>query len=73
MVKLCIKLKGSYYDGPWSFRIISIIITIPIYYVLLYVIGTIFGQKTYFKSFINNQFNRIKAITGYNTIHNKSH
>jgi hypothetical protein len=65
-------ISGTYYDGPWSYRIISAIITIPIYYVLLFVIGTAFGQKTYFKSFINNQYTRIKTLMGYKKNINKS-
>jgi hypothetical protein len=65
-------IHGTYYDGPWSFRIISAIIMIPIYYSLLFIIGTAFGQKTYFKSFINSQIDRMKRVTGYKKIINKS-
>ena len=42
-------LKGSMKDGPWSYRICSLVIMTPIYATLLVCVGTVFGRHFYFK------------------------
>lgn len=42
-------LKGSMREGPWSYRICSLVIMTPIYATLLVVVGTVFGRHFYFK------------------------
>mmetsp|Transcript_30732 Transcript_30732/g.29606 ORF Transcript_30732/g.29606 Transcript_30732/m.29606 type:complete len:190 (-) Transcript_30732:17-586(-) len=44
-------LEGSFKDGPWSYRICSLVIMSPIYSVLLVAVGTIFGRHFYFRHF----------------------
>lgn len=45
-------------DGPWSYRICSIVIMTPIYATLLIGVGTIFGRHVYFKHFAIKIFKR---------------
>eukprot|EP01147_Barroeca_monosierra_P009974 gene9973-2149_t len=42
-------IKGSWLEGPWSFRIASAVFVTPIYTAILLLVGTIFGQQYYFK------------------------
>jgi hypothetical protein len=51
-------LKGSLKDGPWSYRICSIVIMTPLYATLLVVVGTIFGRHFYFRHFAVKMFSR---------------
>mmetsp|Transcript_10031 Transcript_10031/g.20057 ORF Transcript_10031/g.20057 Transcript_10031/m.20057 type:complete len:157 (+) Transcript_10031:347-817(+) len=51
-------LKGSFKEGPWSYRICSIVIMTPLYASLLVVVGTIFGRHTYFRFFAVKMFSR---------------
>jgi len=44
-------LKGSLKEGPWSYRICSIVIMTPLYSTLLVIVGTIFGRHAYFRHF----------------------
>ena len=44
-------LKGSLKDGPWSYRICSLVIMTPLYSILLVCVGTIFGRHAYFRHF----------------------
>lgn len=44
-------LQGSLKDGPWSYRICSIVIMTPLYSTLLVCVGTIFGRHFYFRHF----------------------
>lgn len=51
-------LKGSLKDGPWSYRICSIVIMTPLYASLLVVVGTVFGRHFYFRHFAVKMFSR---------------
>ncbi|KAG7364515.1 hypothetical protein IV203_037788 [Nitzschia inconspicua] len=51
-------LKGSLKDGPWSYRICSIVVMTPIYATLLVVVGTIFGRHHYFRHFSVKMWSR---------------
>jgi len=51
-------LKGSLKDGPWSYRICSLVIMTPLYASLLVVVGTIFGRHAYFRHFSVKMFSR---------------
>ncbi|KAL7430321.1 hypothetical protein ACHAXH_002751 [Discostella pseudostelligera] len=51
-------LKGSFKEGPWSYRICSLVIMTPIYSTLLVIIGTIFGRHAYFRHFSVKMFSR---------------
>jgi hypothetical protein len=45
----CLGIKGSMKDGPWSYRICSLVLITPVYATLLVVVGTIFGRHAYFR------------------------
>jgi hypothetical protein len=51
-VRPCLKntfgLEGSMVDGPWSYRIISLVAVSPIYAVFLLTFGTLSGRHTFF-------------------------
>ena len=51
-------LKGSLKDGPWSYRICSIVVMTPIYATLLVVVGTLFGRHQYFRHFSVKMWSR---------------
>lgn len=46
--------------GVWLYYPLYIIIILPIYKVLLFLIGTLFGQKTFFWNFIKKMLDRMK-------------
>ncbi|KAL7481248.1 hypothetical protein ACHAW6_006922 [Cyclotella cf. meneghiniana] len=52
-------LQGSMKDGPWSYRICSLVIMTPLYATLLVVVGTVFGRHAYFKHFSVRMFSRL--------------
>lgn len=35
-------------DGPWSYRIASVVLVTPIYSCILVAVGTAFGQQAFF-------------------------
>jgi hypothetical protein len=51
-------IQGSLKDGPWSYRICSIVIMTPIYSFLLVIVGTVFGRHAYFRHFAVKMFSR---------------
>jgi len=51
-------LRGSMKDGPWSYRICSIVIMTPMYATLLVIVGTLFGRHAYFRHFSVKMFSR---------------
>lgn len=51
-------LKGSLKDGPWSYRICSLVIMTPVYATLLVCVGTLFGRHAYFRFFAVKMFSR---------------
>lgn len=57
-VKNVLGLQGSLREGPWSYRICSIVIMTPIYASLLVVVGTVFGRHAYFRHFSVKIFSR---------------
>ncbi|GKY95446.1 hypothetical protein MPSEU_000506200 [Mayamaea pseudoterrestris] len=57
-VKNVLGLEGSMKDGPWSYRICSLIVMSPIYGVLLVCVGTLFGRHVYFRHFSVKIFSR---------------
>jgi len=57
-VSNCLGLEGSFKDGPWSFRICSLVIMTPIYATLLLCVGTVFGRHAYFRHFSVKMWSR---------------
>ncbi|CAJ1925808.1 unnamed protein product [Cylindrotheca closterium] len=51
-------LEGSMKEGPWSYRICSIVIMTPIYATLLVMVGTLFGRHHYFRHFSVKMWSR---------------
>jgi hypothetical protein len=48
VLKNTIGLDGTFQDGPWSYRIGSIVLVSPIYAVMLIGLGTAAGRHTFF-------------------------
>lgn len=46
--------------GLWLYIPLYIIIILPIYKVILFIIGTIFGQRVFFSKFILNMLRKMK-------------
>jgi hypothetical protein len=51
-------LQGSMKEGPWSYRICSLVIMTPMYAILLVGVGTVFGRHAYFRHFSVKMFSR---------------
>lgn len=51
-------LKGSLKEGPWSYRICSVVIMTPLYACMLVLVGTTFGRHAYFRHFAVKMFSR---------------
>ncbi|KAL7530025.1 hypothetical protein ACHAWF_003214 [Thalassiosira exigua] len=51
-------LEGSFKDGPWSYRLCSLVIMTPTYAALLVIVGTAFGRHAYFRHFGVKMFSR---------------
>jgi hypothetical protein len=51
-------LKGSMKEGPWSYRICSLVVMTPIYAALLVLVGTVFGRHQYFRHFSVKMWSR---------------
>lgn len=52
-VRPCLKtlgIEGSMMEGPWSYRILSVLIVSPIYATILMTLGTLSGRHAYFAS-----------------------
>ena len=47
-LKNTIGLEGSWKEGPWSYRIGSLVLVSPVYAVVLIAVGTAFGRHRYF-------------------------
>lgn len=41
-------IRGSLREGPWSYRVLSVLLVQPIYTVILITVGTLFGRHIYF-------------------------
>ena len=52
------ELEGSMRDGPWSYRITSILAVSPIYATLLVTFGTVAGRHRFFARMASNIFGR---------------
>mmetsp|Transcript_17973 Transcript_17973/g.23415 ORF Transcript_17973/g.23415 Transcript_17973/m.23415 type:complete len:146 (+) Transcript_17973:34-471(+) len=51
-------LEGSMRDGPWSYRIISILVVSPIYTCILVSLGTVAGRHRFFANMAQKMLNR---------------
>ncbi|KAL6071640.1 DUF6787 domain-containing protein [Balamuthia mandrillaris] len=58
MMEHIFNLKGSMKEGPWSYRLISLVVIMPIYSMLLVCVGTLFGRHHYFKKFAARMWSR---------------
>ena len=48
ILRSTIGLEGSFKDGPWSYRIGSLVLISPAYACILLAVGTAAGRHTYF-------------------------
>lgn len=51
-------LSGSLREGPWTYRICSIVIMTPVYCTMLVAVGTVFGRHSYFRHFAIKMISR---------------
>ncbi|CAB9514669.1 expressed unknown protein [Seminavis robusta] len=62
-VKNVLGLQGSFKEGPWSYRICTIVIMSPLYSILLVMVGTVFGRHAYFRFFSVKMLSRFGIPT----------
>jgi hypothetical protein len=46
-------------EGPWSYRISSVLLVTPVYSVILLTIGTILGKHHFFANVVRRMWSRI--------------
>ncbi len=44
-----LELRGNLWPGPWSYRLVYLLVVPPLYYAMLLVVGTLLGKHDYFK------------------------
>lgn len=61
-------LQGSMRDGPWSYRIGSVVLVAPAYSAVLLLVGSLFGQHAFFKRAVLKMANRLTALFGWRLV-----
>ena len=51
-------ITGSMRDGPWSYRVLSVVLVSPIYATFLVTFGTLAGRHIFFASMARKIFGR---------------
>eukprot|EP00386_Alphamonas_edax_P003196 GDKI01009806.1.p1 GENE.GDKI01009806.1~~GDKI01009806.1.p1 ORF type:complete len:209 (+),score=44.17 GDKI01009806.1:94-720(+) len=59
LMKHVLGLEGSFKEGPNSFRLTYLCVTMPIYSCILITVGTIFGRGPFFRKFAAKMWKRI--------------
>eukprot|EP00298_Acanthocystis_sp_HF-20_P029169 c8050_g1_i1.p1 GENE.c8050_g1_i1~~c8050_g1_i1.p1 ORF type:complete len:173 (+),score=69.57 c8050_g1_i1:37-519(+) len=57
-LKNTLGIEGNMRDGPWSYRIASVVLVSPIYAMVLLCVGTAAGRHRYFATMSRNIFAR---------------
>ncbi|CAG8535321.1 6993_t:CDS:2 [Ambispora gerdemannii] len=52
-------IEGSFLEGPWSYRLTYLSITLPLYSLILLIIGTIAGRHAFFKNVVVRMWGRL--------------
>ncbi len=52
-------LEGSFWGGPWSYRLTYLVLIPPAYSLLLATIGTLLGKGAYFRSRVQKMWRRL--------------
>ena len=54
-----IGMEGSFISGPWSYRVVYVLLVPPFYSVTLVAVGTLLGQHAFFKRRVIRMWGRI--------------
>ena len=54
-----LRLEGGLWSGPWSYRIVYLLLIPPFYSMALVVVGTFFGKHTYFRRRVMRTWGRL--------------
>jgi hypothetical protein len=52
-------MEGSLWAGPWSFRLVYLLLIPPSYSMTLVVVGTIFGKREFFQARVVKMWGRL--------------
>jgi hypothetical protein len=52
-------IVGTMQDGPWSYRILSVLLVSPVYATILLTLGTISGRHCFFANMVIKMFGRV--------------
>ena len=63
VLRQIIGLEGGVIKGPWKYRICYLLIIPPLYYMILIIVGTIFGQGEYFRNRLKSIFKKLFFFT----------
>jgi hypothetical protein len=59
MVTEALGLHGSMMDGPWSYRIASLLVLTPVYSTILMTVGTLAGRHAFFAHVVQRMWYRM--------------
>ena len=59
VLKDLLGLEGSFWGGPWSYRLVYLFLIPPAYSTLLAIIGTLFGKGPYFRARVVKMWRRL--------------
>ena len=54
-----LNLEGGVWSGPWSYRVVYLLLIPPFYSVTLLVVGSLFGKHRYFKRHVLRTWGRL--------------
>ena len=52
-------MEGSLWSGPWSYRVMYLVVIPPFYYATLILVGSVFGKREYFVRRIRRVWSRL--------------
>ncbi len=59
LLRRLLGLEGSFLDGPWSYRIVYLLLIPPCYSALLATIGSLLGKGAYFRARVVRMWRRL--------------
>jgi len=59
-----LQLEGNMKEGPWAYRIGTIVVMFPVYPILLLTFGTVAGRHAYFRHFAVKMLSRFGIPKG---------
>tara|TARA_B100001094_G_C17578208_1_gene506207 strand:- start:162 stop:452 length:291 start_codon:yes stop_codon:yes gene_type:complete len=59
VLKTILGLEGSFWGGPWTYRIAYLLLITPAYSLLLAIFGTLLGKRAFFMPRVKKMWRRL--------------